>query len=311
MQGGDLSVLLYGLKKDQDFQYLNTRLLVSCPASSPDEGGLFLLDFKHNSLEKLFTGSCMGMAWVNDRLIVATDDNQIIALNHRFQAITRTKHRRLDFHGVANFNDKAVFVVETAINAIGCYEAETFTRIGEIRFNPSDKDIHHINDIWLEGCTLYVSMFSPYGKWYLDPEKKTGAIVAIDLAGFDPNQRTDIDPVNDVAVNDLYMPHTVMVHKGQLAYCDSMSFSAVTGNQTAIQLAGFTRGLAITDDTIFIGQSRMRHVLRIPHQFLNCCLDVGIHVYNPEVRISRFVPLPAQQVYQILVIPPDLSLGGR
>jgi hypothetical protein len=309
-EGGNIPVLLYGLEKDQDFQYLNTRLLVSCPASGPDEGGLFLLDFKHNSLKKLYTASCLGMTWVNDRLIVTTDDNQIITLNHRFQFISKMKHRKLDFHGIAKLNDKVVLVVETAINAIGCYEVDTFMRIGEIRFNPADKDIHHINDIWLEGTTLYVSMFSPYDKWYLDPVKKTGGIVAIDLTDFQPNEYFDIDPANHVVVRDLYMPHTVMVHKDQLAYCDSMSFCAVAGNQIRIQIAGFTRGLAITDDTIFIGQSRMRHILRIPHEFSNCCLDGGIYVYSPEFRISRFVSLPAQQIYQILIIHQDFHLEG-
>jgi hypothetical protein len=161
--------MLYGLEKDQDFQYLKTRLLISCPASGPDEGGLFLHDFKHNSLKKLYTASCIGMTWVNDRLIVTTDDHHIITLNHRFQIISKMKYRKLDFQGIAKLNDNVTLVVETAINAFGCYEVDTFMCIGEIRFNPADKDIHHIDDIWLEGNTLYVSMFSPYDKWYLDP----------------------------------------------------------------------------------------------------------------------------------------------
>lgn len=298
-------MLLYGLEKDPDFQYLDRRLLVSCPDSGPDEGGLFLLDFRHNSLEKLYTGGCVGMAWVHDRLIVATSDNQIVAMDKRFHIVSRSEHRKLDFHGVAKWNDKVVLVVETAINAIGCYEIDTFARIGEIRFNSVDKDIHHINDIWLEGHTLYVSMFSPHDKWYLNPLQKTGGIVAVDLSGYTPDRQLDVNPANHVVVEGLHMPHTVMVHNGQLAYCDSMSFNAVAGNRTIIQLAGFTRGLAITEDTIFIGQSRMRHVLRIPHEFSNCGLDGGIYVYNPEFRISRFVPLPAQQVYQILLVSSD------
>ncbi|WP_261807915.1 hypothetical protein [Paenibacillus sp. N3.4] len=43
--------------------------------------------------------------------------------------------------------------METAINAICCYKVDTFMRIGEIRFNPADKDTHHISDIWLERNT--------------------------------------------------------------------------------------------------------------------------------------------------------------
>ncbi|WP_191566120.1 hypothetical protein [Metabacillus idriensis] len=45
-------MLLFGLENDQDFEYLNTRLLISCPASGSDQGGLFLLDFNNNALEK-------------------------------------------------------------------------------------------------------------------------------------------------------------------------------------------------------------------------------------------------------------------
>jgi hypothetical protein len=121
MSEGEYLCCYSELEKDQDFQYLNTRLLVSCPASSPDEGGLFLLDFKHNSLK---TASCIGMTWVNDRLIDTIDDNHIITLNHRFQIISKMKHRKLDFHGIAKLNDKVVLVVETTINAIGCYEVD-------------------------------------------------------------------------------------------------------------------------------------------------------------------------------------------
>ncbi|CAG7650260.1 hypothetical protein PAESOLCIP111_06042 [Paenibacillus solanacearum] len=303
-------MLLYGLENDQDFQYVHTRLLVSCPASGPDEGGLFLLDFQRNAMQKLYTASCMGMAWADNKLIVATDDNQILAFDSAFRLTSRTKHRKLDFHGVAKLSERVVLVAETAVNAIGCYETDTFTRIGEIRFNPIEKDIHHINDIWLEGSTLYVSMFSPYDKWFLDPMQRNGAIIAVDLTGFHPHDSIGIDPANHIVVSRLYMPHTVMVHNAQLAYCDSMSFYAVTGNDTKIQVAGFTRGLAITDDTVFIGQSRMRHVLRIPHEMSNCSLDGGIYVYNPEFRISRFVPLPAQQVYQILILQQQFPSGG-
>lgn len=302
-------VLLYGLEQDQDFQYIDTRLLVSCPVG-PDGGGLFLLDFKRNSLTKLYTGGCMGMAWVQDRLIVATNDNRIVALNKQFQMMGIMEYGNSDFHGAAKYDDKVILVAETAINAIGCYEVETFRRIGEIRLNRQYQDIHHINDIWLKGRTLYVSMFSLHDAWYNNPAQRKGGIISIDLDHFHPGGQFDVNPANHVVVGNLYMPHTVMIHKGRLAYCDSMSFNAVVGSRTKVQLSGFTRGLAITDKTIFIGQSRMRHILRIPHQFSNCSLDSGIYVYNPEFRISRFVPLPVDQVYQILVLDPDTAMNS-
>lgn len=299
-------MLLQGLKEDPDFRHVEARLLVSCPASGSDAGGLFFLDFRNNDLKKLYSGTCSGIAQVGSRWIVATDDNHLIALDQHFQVISKTKHRKLDFHGVAKWSDEIVLVVETATNSVGCYEVDTLRRIGEIRFHASDRDVHHLNDIWLEERVLYVSMFSPYDRWYLDPTNKRGAIVAIDLTGFEPDRRLDVDPASHVVVSGLYMPHTVMIHNGRLAYCDSMTFRAVvgdeSGNESAIRLPGFTRGLAFSEHTIFIGQSRMRHVLRIPHECSNCSLDGGIHVYLPEYRVSRFVPLPAQQVYQIHVV---------
>ncbi|QGH36750.1 DUF4915 domain-containing protein [Gracilibacillus salitolerans] len=292
--------MLYGLENDPDFEHINTRLLITCPSSGSDQGGLFLLDFENNTFEKLYTGSCSGMTIVNDRLFIASDDNELITMDQKFRVIQKKQYSKLDFHDISKFDDHVVLVVETATNTIGCYNTETLTRSGEIRFSAEDKDIHHINDIWLDGHTLYVSMFSPYGKWYMNPMHKNGGIVAIDLTDFHPNQQLHINPENHVVVKDLYMPHTVMMHQNELAYCDSMSFRVIAGNTKPIQLSGFTRGLAITENTIFIGQSRMRHVLRIPHEFSNCCLDGGIYVYDPKYRISRFVPLPAQQVYQIL-----------
>lgn len=295
-------MLLHGLETDQDFRHIDERLLVSCPAGGHDSGGLFLLDFKRNALTKLYTGSCLGMSWVEDRLIVTTDDNRIVLLNRQLQPISETKHRKLDFHGSMPYNDKTVLIAETAVNAIGCYEVGSFRRIGEIRLHPDVKDIYHINDIWLEGRTLYISMFTPYDKWYLNPLEHTGAIIAVDLADYEPSRCLTIHPPDHIVKRDLFMPHTVMVHEGQLVYCNSMSFSAQIGDRMTIQLGGFTRGLAITENAVFVGQSRMRHVLRIPHQFSNCSLDAGIYVYHPEHRISRFVSLPAQQVYQILVV---------
>jgi len=296
-------MLLHGLNIDQDFQRLDSKLLVSSPVSGPDEGGLFLLDFKQNTLKKLYTGGCMGMAWLRDRLIVATNQNQLLTFNSRYQMIGNREFGQLDLHGVARYNENIALVVETEHNAIGCYESDTLKRIGEIRLNPSNRDVHHLNDIWLEGNLLYVSMFSPYGKWHKQPMKESGAIISFDLSNFKPNESITINPANHVLIQNLYMPHTVMIYKNKLSYCNSMSFQVVIGESQTVHLSGFTRGLAITDDMIFIGQSRMRHVLRIPHKFSNCSLDGGIHVYDPKFRISRFVSLPAQQVYQILVSP--------
>lgn len=50
------------------------------------------------------------------------------------------------------------------------------------------------------------------------------------------DQDLDIDPANHVDVKSLYMPHSIVVHQNKLSYCDSMSFSDITGNEAPIQL---------------------------------------------------------------------------
>lgn len=300
---------LNGLRNDPDFACVSERLLVSCPSGGEEEGGLFLIDFAGNRLTKLYTGGCTGFVRANGRWIVAAGGDELIAFDDDFRIAARKRWRKSDFHGAAALDEGVVLFAETGRNAVGCYDAASLDRIGEIRFSPEERDVLHINDIWVDGHTLFVSAFTPSGKWFLDPLRKTGSISAIDLAGFHPDTRMDADLAERQVAGGLHMPHSVITHEGQVAYCDSMMFRVAACGMD-IRFPGFTRGLAITDHAIFVGQSRMRHVLRIPHQFSNCSQDAGVHVYRPDWRISRFVPLPVQQVYQIFVLP-DGSRSGE
>ena len=301
-------MLLYGLRSDPDFSGVTARLLVSCPSAGEEEGGLFLLDFAGNRMTKLYAGGCTGFVRAGGRWIVAAEGDELIAFDDRFRIAARKKWRKSDFHGAAALDDGVVLFAETGRNAVGCYDADSLERIGEIRFSPEERDVFHINDIWVEGRMLYVSAFTSSGKWFLDPLAKSGTISAIDLADFRPDARLDADLAARPVAGGLRMPHSVIVHNGRIAYCDSMMFRVSAGGAD-IQFPGFTRGLAIGEDAVFVGQSRMRHVLRIPHQFSNCAQDAGVHVYLPEWRISRFVPLPVQQVYQIALRPEDWPAG--
>lgn len=302
-------MLLYELESDRDFGFLRTKLLVSCPAGESNPGGMYLLDFARNRAKQLYEGSCSGFVKLNDKWIVATDQNELLVFDRMFQLTARTKYGKLDFHGIAAFGDRSVLVAETSRNAIGCYDTVTFERIGEIRCSPEEKDVQHINDLWLENETLYVSMFSANERWFVDPLRPSGVITAIDVTSFRPGLSIAAQIDRAIVASGLHMPHSVIVNRGKLAYCDSMAFRAVLGGGAEVQLPGFTRGLAADGDVVFIGQSRMRHVLRIPHRFSNCSLDAGIYVYRPEHRISRFIPLPVQQVYQIAVLEPESPLG--
>lgn len=293
--------ILFGLKQDKEFGGLNESILVTCAKNELGSGGVFLLNFNDNSMNKVFEGDCRGISIHGANYIIATGYEGILVLDRKFQLVTKSEALPLDIHGITKLNDDILLVVETGSNSIGCYSIKTFRRIGEIRINQTKKDENHLNDIWMEGKLLYLSMFTPSGDWHKDLQIKAGCIAAFDLTKFNPYTSTNVSPANHLVKKGLYMPHSVLISKGKLMYCNSMSFEVVTADKN-IPFQGFTRGLAVGDDFIFVGQSRMRHFSRISDHYMNCMIETGVYIYKQSKRISRFIPLPVGQVYQILLM---------
>ena len=142
-------MLLYGLRQDSEFGHLNVRLLVSCPSDPGSIGGLFLLDFANNSIRRLFTGDCRGMAIHEDRLFLATNTHGVVELDREYRQTRSISITGMDVHGLAVWQGTHLLLVESAVNAIGCYSLDTFERTGEIRMHESDRDEIHLNDMWL------------------------------------------------------------------------------------------------------------------------------------------------------------------
>jgi hypothetical protein len=219
------------------------RLLVSC---CNVHGALYSIENENGTLKihKVLDEDCRGMARYKDHLILATHSSGILKLNSLYQVESKNGVVKNDYHGVAIYGEKA-YIAETSQNVIGIYELAGLKRIGEIRFPPIGQDVNHINDVFISGNRLFVSMFSMKGDWRNQPVK-SGAIWEYSL--------TDHKPVK-VHHRLLSQPHSVLHVQNQLFYCNSAKFEVRKGHQIFFRGLGYTRGLAIFGDLVFIGQS--------------------------------------------------------
>lgn len=293
-------MILYGLKDDPNFSNISGQILVSCPSEGESVGGLFLLDFQHNLLTKVLAADCRGIERYQNNVVIATNSNGILILNEDLTLKMSIDVPKLDLHGIAIFQD-VLIVVETALNKVGFYDLLSMKRTGELLFHESSEDQLHLNDIFIdEDGRLLISMFSPEGNWKSQADEQIGAVAAINISliCFTENQQVNI---NDYIIkSNLFMPHSIQVYNRGLYYCNSMLFEVVLPNNRMIKYQGFTRGLFLTEEFIMTGQSRMRHLNRITDKYDNCSVECGVHLFRKNRKVSRFIPIPAFQIYQIM-----------
>ncbi|TYR81534.1 DUF4915 domain-containing protein [Priestia megaterium] len=273
------------------------QLLITC---CNQEGGLYFADFKNgeHTLQKVLNVECRGIAKYQGSFVVAST-NAILVLNEQFDVIqTKKLTERLDLHGVAVYGDCA-YVVETKRNSIGIYDLQNnLNKVDEIKFSPKDEDVFHMNDLFIYGDTLYLSMFSysttNFSLFKFPKDLRThGVIVEYSLA----NRK-----VMSIVHRKLFQPHSIKLYKGHLYYCVSAKFQVQKDEETIFNGLGYTRGLDIKDNLLFIGQSESRHIDRLLSQHSNILLDCGIYVHNTSTKISSFIHIPSKEIYQILLL---------
>ena len=96
------------------------------------------------------------------------------------------------------------------------------------------------------------------------------------------------------------MPHTVRVFDGKIAFCESFNLNVTVDGGILAQFTGYTRGLAFDGRFYYVGQSRMRHWGK--HKEPNLSADAGIHIFDTQTRLTRFLPIPTKQVYDIVIV---------
>ncbi|MCL6444263.1 MAG: TIGR03032 family protein [Alicyclobacillus sp.] len=259
--------------------------------------GLYVIDIhcsqQHIDLEvrKVLEEDCRGICKTDSGYALATNSSGLLVLNNDLQIVNRyTPERHMDYHGVAA-RGQMTYAVETAINSIGIYDLNSLSRVGAIRFSDEDSDVNHVNDIYVDRDALYVSMFSCQGSWRSAPVD-SGVIVEYSL---------QTSKVTKVLYSGLKQPHSVTMFNNSIYYCDSGRLLVKQDDKPIFQSMGWTRGLAMVDSLVFIGQSHSRNTSITSADKMNISLDCGIHIFDRSSRLSTFLPLPSEEIYAILV----------
>ncbi len=244
---------------------------------------------KQNKIEKIISDDHFrGIKKYKDGYIVARTARGLMYLDKDFNIIKHNNMKGIDYHGLFIDNDLA-YVVETSLNAIGIYELENLEKIDEIRLHEVyGKDMNHINDILIIGDSLYASMFSLKENWtQLSRQKiKSGVIAEYSLS-----ERKLIK----VHHTGLHKPHSVVIEDKDMFYCDSMEYTVKKNEDIIFKGNGFTRGLLLDKDVLFIGQSNSR-LIKPPWN--KAC---GVYIVNKKTKEKEFVELPSTEVYEIIL----------
>lgn len=286
------SPLLNDLIAISELERVSSRLYFTSGTSSTSDddfgGGLYecKIEGDVHKLTKLYSGPCYGLTRVKDELYFIDTDSGIFKLfnNNISKVCDLPKGGRA--HGISyNESNNNFYVTFSYRDSVIEYD-KNFNSIREFSLSTKYKKIgepmHHCNDNYSYGSSLFVSMFSSTGNWKMD--RFDGCIAEFDL---DTGDR-----LKDLT-SDLYMPHNVMVIDGSLHVLDSLPGHLKYGN---LSIAGtfpaFTRGLSFSNGYYYLGQSKNRNYSRVIGLSNNISIDCGIVIFDPILKVSRFISFP-------------------
>ena len=295
--------MLLNKLSDEEMCRLTARLLVSATTDAGVEGGLYYVDLESNEYHRILSGDFRGIDVYGDRIYAVSLTFGITVLDMNLRVVNTIAIGDYDFHGMRIYKGEYALISETARDTVGIYRFPDFTRVREIRITDSTEDHHHINDLQIVGDSVLISMFSHSGAFRTPSFKMDGAILEYDIP---------TGEFRRVIKGGQKFPHSVLKTGGDLHFCGSLDMNLSGRDMTLAQFNGFTRGLARDGKFFFVGQSLMRHLEMVTDTHSNISMDAGFHIFDSEEHTSRFVSLPARQVYEIVLLDGSgFSLGSE
>ena len=276
-------------------------LLISGSGIGDTGGGLCLFD--GSSLQNIDRVSSAGLAIRDGRLArilstpISTGTGEILIYDGR----GITHYLRVDELSDAHYLvwDKEHLVISSTGNNTIVW----ITMAGEIvrRWRaPGEDDSWHLNGIYFHGSQLYGSAFGKYSNYrgYKDRLSQGDGFVF------------EVESGHTVA-RGLCAPHSPVCVDGLWTVCDSLrnavvQFDASTGQKVRqAELRAFTRGLAVTDDYLIVGESVQRRETSKDFRGSFAVLrrsDLGL--------LARF-SVPFREVSDIVVVPRSLADAAK
>jgi acetolactate synthase-1/2/3 large subunit len=276
-------------------------LLASSPGDHELGGGLFAFD--GTALQRIDGLSSTGLYLADGhflRLLRATDDVNPIAELLIYDARGVKNYYRVDGAGDAHdilWDGAHYVIVSSHTNSI--FWVTPSGETGRVWRAPGEDDSWHLNCLLHKDGELFVCAFGRFQRHREWNEKRSNQ------AGLLFNLRTGED-----VVTGLEQPHHPRFIDGAWVMCESASRQLVrvdarTGTRQCVQLAGFTRGIAVTDDYLFVGESARRDG---PQQ--SQLSNIAVVGRNNWQVLDR-IPLPAREIYDLVLAPPALVDGVR
>lgn len=234
---------------------------------------------------QILEGPCHGLAVLNDGYLVSSEYHGVVKLGKELQNLGS-----FDIQGSRRVHGLSVSGDTIAVAYNGTDEVAILDSRGEELsvFPISDKrhllgsNQHHLNDVLIQGDSVYVSMFSLTGNYRKG--KYDGAVLEY-------NWRTGhcYGPV----FSDLRMPHSISTFDGRLFVLDSLRGNLVDASGEVIaSFKGFARGLAKRKDLFLVGQSPNRNSGNSIGLSNTIGIDCSITVWDSASKLASDFALP-------------------
>jgi len=276
-------------------------LLISGSGIGDTGGGLCLFDgLNVQTIDRVSTA---GLAVCDGRMArivstpISTGGGEILVYDER----GITHYLRVD-----ELSDAHYLVWDSeqlAVSSTGTNSIVWVTLAGEIARRlraPGEDDSWHLNGVYLHDGRLYACAFGRYPNYrgYKDRISQGDGFIF------------ELESGHTVA-DGLCAPHNPLQFDGMWTVCDSLrnavlQFDAATGHRVRqVELGSFTRGMAVTDEYLFVGESIQR---KTTGKETNGSFAV---LRRSDLSLVARFSVPFREVSDIAVVPRALANGVK
>jgi len=281
---------------DSDEEFV---LLASCAGDEDTGGGL--CSFDGRKVETIDRVSSAGLCVTQDRIFrllrtpLMTGGGEMLIYDSRGVKNYLRVDELADGHYIA-WDGRHVVVASTGTNSI--LWLTPGGEVARVWRAPGEDDSWHLNDLTFHEGRLYVCAFGNYAGYrgYKGFERHGHGHV-FDLE----NGRT--------VASGLCAPHSPRFFDGYWSVCNSMNgelvqFDAPGRIRRSVELAGFTRGLAIGDRYVFVGESSRRSDRGGVRRATIAVID------RETFELVDRVGVPFQEISDLALAPAGLAAGA-
>lgn len=278
------------MKMQNNFQIADP-LLVSCPG----EGGLVYLI--NNDLIVLSKKSITGLYADSQQLVWAYQGEGGRKIRRVLNGLSEEfeiSPEQLDLHDVLIIDSK-IYVVITERNEVVCLD-HNFAFVNKWGL-PGESDSAHINSIAYYQGRILASVFGLFEKHREYKEGTLGLGKVLDI-------RT-----GEIIIEGLSQPHSLTVHGNLLYLCSSEDKELIAFDGRAIvkrlPLPGYTRGITIGKNHIYVGLSLSRNIPDAQHEHNNAKIAV---IDKQSISLIGTCNIPFREIYDIRILDNSFNL---